>query len=199
MNNYSNRTNLKLKIPKKISRQTLSDAALRYLARYSTSRANFFRVMMRRVKSSASYYNTSIEEGKDIVKDLTEYYTKTGVLDDKRFVEAQLHSYKFRGISLRVIRTKLTNKGVSLKIVDEVLKGRIHSNSCFDLQAAFIFSKKRKLGPFRESLQSQINNNGKDLAKLARAGFDYKIAKKIIHLQSVEELEEMVESKFRCK
>ena len=199
MNNYSNRKTLYSKAPRKATRETLKNTAAQYLARFSSSRANFFRVMMRHVHRSARYHKTSIDEGEAIVEELTQNFVKLGFLDDMRFAEAKLSSYSRRGLSLRNIRAKLSRKGISAMVIDEVFNTKIQENSDRDLLAAIIFSKKRKLGPFRRPLQSHMKYTRDEMAKLARAGFGYRIAQKIVLAKNAEELEEMVESKFNDK
>ena len=146
---------------------------------------------MRHVHRSARYHKTSIDEGEAIVEELTQNFVKLGFLDDMRFAEAKLSSYSRRGLSLRNIRAAM--------VIDEVFNTKIQENSDRDLLAAIIFSKKRKLGPFRRPLQSHMKNTRDEMAKLARAGFGYRIAQKIVLAKNAEELEEMVESKFNDK
>ena len=57
-----------------------------------------------------------------------------------------------------------------------------------DLAAAIRLAKKRRLGPFR--LKERAEMRQKDLAALARAGFDFDTCRRVIEAESAEALEE---------
>ena len=69
-----------------------------------------------------------------------------------------------------------------------------HDNNNSELTAAIIFSRKRRIGVFRKTLYELSKFREKDMAKLARAGFNYRIAYIVINAETTEELEEMVEN-----
>ncbi|HTH17687.1 MAG TPA: regulatory protein RecX, partial [Magnetospirillum sp.] len=57
-----------------------------------------------------------------------------------------------------------------------------------DLAAAIRLAKKRRLGPFRLSDRDEMRQ--KDLAALARAGFDFDTCRQVIEAESPEALED---------
>ena len=56
-------------------------------------------------------------------------------------------------------------------------------------QAAVALARRRKLGPYR--LKDRKEKRDRDLAAMARGGFDYQLAKKIIDAVDVDALDEM--------
>ena len=184
----------KRKVPRKVTSKSLENAALYYLQRFSSSSENFRRVMMKRVNRSAQYHNTDAKEGAEIVNQLISRFIRIGLLDDLQFAQARATSFRRRGLSERAIRAKLLGKGLTIEVINESLELLKRDNEDPELTASIIFSKKRRLGPFREPLDKRNEFREKDMAKLARAGFNYHIAKKVISAETLKELEEMVEN-----
>ena len=184
----------KRKVPRKVTSKSLENAALYYLQRFSSSSENFRRVMIRRVKRSAQYHNTNFEEGTEIVDQLISRFVRIGLLDDLQFAQVRAASLRRRGLSERTIRAKLMERGFAVEVINESLELLKCDNEDPELTASIIFSRKRRLGPFREILDKRNEFREKDLAKLARAGFSYHVAQKVISAETLEELEEMVEN-----
>jgi len=184
----------KRKVPRKVTSKSLENAALYYLQRFSSSSENFRRVMIRRVKRSAQYHNTNFEEGAEIVDQLISRFVRIGLLDDLQFAQVRANSLRRRGLSERTIRAKLMERGFAVEVINESLELLKCDNEDPELTASIIFSRKRRLGPFREILDKRNEFREKDMAKLARAGFSYHIAQKVISAETLEELEEMVEN-----
>ena len=184
----------KRKVPRKVTSKSLENAALYYLQRFSSSSENFRRVMIRRVKRSAQYHNTNFEEGVEIVDQLISRFVRIGLLDDLQFAQVRATSLRRRGLSERTIRAKLMERGFAVEVINESLELLKCDNEDPELTASIIFSRKRRLGPFREILDKRNEFREKDMAKLARAGFSYHIAQKVIRAETLEELEEMIEN-----
>jgi regulatory protein len=93
-----------------------------------------------------------------------------------------------RGKSLRAIRVRLRQKAVSSDTIDDafaVLTGEVGQP---DLAAAIAYARKRRLGPYRRDT-GKPENPDNELAALARAGFSYSLALRIVEAQNVDELE----------
>jgi regulatory protein len=69
-------------------------------------------------------------------------------------------------------------KGVSAEVVAKKLADATAELS--EEEAAKIWARKKRLGPFRTNTKTREENRQRDLAALARAGFSFAIAKKII-------------------
>ena len=194
LTNYNKIEFQKRKVPRKVTPKSIENAALYYLQRFSSSSENFRRVMMRRVKRSAQYHNTNLKEGAEIVDELISRFTRVGLLDDLQFAKNRVASLRRRGLSERAIRAKLMEKGVVLEVINQSLELLEYDNKNSELSAAIIYSRKRCLGIFRKTSYGSNRFREKDMAKLARAGFNYRIAYIVINAETTEELEEMVEN-----
>ena len=144
---------------------------------------------MRRVLKSAGYHRTDVEEGRGWVDDVILKLQNSGYLDDQQYAETRIHSLYSRGVSLRAIRMKLSEKGVPVNIVTEALRVLSEVSENPELQAAITTARRRKLGPYRIRGDRQENRE-RDLASLARGGFSYDIAAKVVDTDTAEELED---------
>lgn len=187
-----NRPARKKKVPRKVTPKSLENAALYYLQRFSSSSENLRRVMMRRVYRSANHHGTDPEEGAEIIDALIKRYNEVGLLDDAQFAKARAGSLNRRGSSARGIRAKLAEKGVASDVITETLERLKDEDSDPEFSAAVTLARKRRLGPFRiKGDRTELKE--KDMAALARAGFNYDIVQKIIGAETSEELEKEVE------
>ena len=184
----------KRKVPRKVTEKSLENAALYYLQRFSSSNENFLRVMMRRVNRSAQHHNTNPEEGAKIIDNLIKKFIKIGLLNDLRFAEVNIINFRRRGLSQRMIRAKLVSKGLSNEIINQSFLNLQCDKLDPELTASIIFTRKRRLGAFRGSEDKRQEFQEKDMAKMARAGFGYHVAREVIKVRTIDELEQMVDN-----
>lgn len=175
--------------PRKASPKSLENAALHYLKRFSSSEENLRRVMMRRVGRSARAHGTDREEGAAWVDELVAKLARTGLVDDRRYAEGRVHALHARGTSIRIITAKLREKGVPAEIIEESIAALRDEQPDAELEAAIRLARRRRIGPFRIKPPVE-GQREKDLAALARAGFDYGTAKKVADAETEDELRE---------
>jgi regulatory protein len=178
--------------PRKATPQSLHNAALFYLQRFATSAENLRRVLVRRVERSVRAHQTDREQGLAAVDDVIVRFRRSGLLDDRAYAEARAKSLRARGMPSRVIRGKLRQKGVAEDDVDAGLAAVDGDTDDADFAAAVNFARRRRLGPFRraEAVGADRRVTGeKDLAILARAGFRYDVARRILAAATPEELD----------
>lgn len=173
---------LKPKKLRKITKQRLQNIALYYLQRFETSVENLRTVLWRRVKDYAFYVpEFNVAEAEMWIEEILADFQKRHYVDDKRFAELKIRDYLALGKSENYIRLKMAQKGVSDELVNQIL-----SEQEFDpFQNALKLAKKKRIGPFR-SAEERADFWQKDVAVLARAGFDYDVAKKVMEF-SVED------------
>jgi len=174
--------------PRKATPQSLYNAALFYLERFSTSAENLRRVLIRRVERSVRVHDTDRAEGLAAVDELIARLRKSGLLDDRAYAEAHAKTLRRRGMPSRVIRARLRRKGVGEDDADAGLAAADEDADDPDLAAAVNFARRRRLGPFRSS-EKAPGTGEKDLAILARAGFRYDVARRIVAATTPEELD----------
>lgn len=169
----------KQRLPRKITESYLENAALYYLQRFSSSSENLRLVMTRKIDKSIYHHGTSREEGLQMLDDLIRRFLSSGILNDDLYAQARVYSLRRRGTSQRLIRSKLMQKGLSESTINEALAILPKETVDPELAAAKAYARRRRLGPYR-TRELQEERRDKDLAAMARAGFSYAIAHKVI-------------------
>ncbi len=178
----------KPKKPRKASPKRLESIALHYLQRFASSSENLRRVLMRRVVKSAWAHDTDPEEAVPWIDDIIVRFRRSGLLDDAGYAEGLTHSLSRRGMPRRAIRARLRQKGVDGDVIDTALARLTEEVGDPDLAAALALVRRRRLGPYRAS-DASAEFRAKDLAAMARAGFGYDVARRVIEAESPEALE----------
>ena len=179
----------KPKVPRKISASYLENSALYYLQRFSTSSENLRRVMMRKINKSCAHHETSVDEAAELLDIMIVRFLTSGLLDDTLYARARTNTLHRRGSSARQIRSKLMEKGLANDIIEQVIGELANEVENPELEAAISYARRRRLGPWRDPAKRDEKHE-KDLAALARAGFSYDIARKVIGAESVQWLED---------
>ena len=168
----------KRKLPRKISQTYLENAALFHLQRYACSAKQLKFVLLRKTRRSLRAHGGDLEEATGWIDELIIKLERNLCLDDAKFAQMKADSLRASGKSRRVIELKLRQKGVSPKMVAE--HGLRVSTEVSEEDAARVHARKKRLGPFRSSAEARAQWRQKDLASLARAGFSYTTAKKVV-------------------
>jgi regulatory protein len=171
--------------PRKVTRQSLENAALAYLGRFAATAHSLEAVLMRRVFRSARFHNADPAEGAELVSAIIARYREAGLVNDAAFAEARAKTLFARGTALRTIALKLRQKGVGDREIEAALarladgaEGAGDADS-LNRQAAQAYARRRRLGPWRTG-PAREGARERDMAALARAGFSYAIAREII-------------------
>ena len=174
--------------PRKATPKYLENAALYYLSRYSTSTENLRRVMMRKVMRSAKHHGTDVEDGAALIEAMIGRFLGSGLLDDWAYARTRADSLHRRGNSARVIRGKLKQNGVDDDVIAAALDARgedTEDGEDPELTAAVTLAKRRRLGPFAGKPPNGEQRE-KHLAALARAGFSYDVAQRVIDGKDID-------------
>ena len=171
------------KRPRKVSPKSLEAAALHYLERFASSAENLRRVLMRRVVRSARVHDIDPDEASRWIDAIIDRFSRSGLLDDTRYAENLAHSLSRRGVAMRGIRARLQQKGVETEAIDRALAGLAEESADADLTAALALARRRRLGPHRDPAR-RAEFRDKDLAALARAGFSYSLARRVIEAET---------------
>ncbi len=155
--------------------ERLTKSALHYLDRYATSAANLRAVLERRVLKACRGLDLDPEDFAGMIDAVLEKCLRAGLVDDRAFAEMKAASLRRRGGSQRTIEAKLTAKGVDRETIRTALTNDEHT----DDEAALVFARRRRLGPFRKPETRQARRE-KDLAAMCRAGFSFSLAQKVI-------------------
>ncbi|MCE9670645.1 RecX family transcriptional regulator [Myxococcus stipitatus] len=168
----------KQKRPRKVSPRYLENAALHYLKRYASTVSQLRRVLVRRVDRSVKEHGGDRAEALGWIDVLVQKLMRNGLINDDAYAGMKAQSLRASGRSSRVIAQKLRLKGVDVDLVQRKLA--LATAEVSDEAAARIWARKKRLGPFRRDPATRVENRQRDLAALARAGFPFGVAKKVI-------------------
>jgi regulatory protein len=144
----------------------------------------------------------------EAIEGIVARHVKSGVVNDEAYAAMKLGSLRRGGRSRRFIEQKLSHNGIKRETINKTFQAGEDDYASDDnqddgetaeLRAAIAFAKRRRLGSFRkpinrqgqgdtdiedtdsqETLDNIRNQNRKDLATLARAGFSIDIARKAL-------------------
>ena len=168
----------KFKIP---TPQSLANIALHYLARYAASEAGLRRVLDNRIRRAAmSHPDFAADQERQSalrqeIESIIAKHRTTGAVNDAAFAEMKVNSLRRSGRSRTMITQKLKHKGLADTVIDQALQPEADQDAqTVELQAALRLAKRRRLGPFRNT-PADANQQRKDVAAMARAGFTFDI------------------------
>jgi regulatory protein len=167
----------KQKRPPNVSRVGLEGAALRYLERFDCSVARLKKVLTERVAKAARAGVPEAAAAPLIIEQILERYQESGLINDQRFAKNFAERQRDRGMSGRMIEQKLRARGISSETVAELLPRGASAEA--ELDAAQAFARRRRLGPHRKPELREAYRR-KDLMAMARAGFNFDTASRVI-------------------
>lgn len=168
-----------------VTETALAEAALRYLNRVPASRTALIRKLEDWVRRRGEPPDPGA--ARPLILALVNCYEVSGLIDDRKLAEGALQSLRGRGLSRRAIQQKLKTRGIPEALVAEALVAEKQeqrerastsserASSDPELVAAKAFVRKRRLGSFRPEIERGPNRQ-RDLAALARRGFDFDTA-----------------------
>ena len=176
----------------------LMNKALDYLGRYATSQQRLSEVLGRFAMRKLEKHDTD-EVAAAISMTLTRCQT-LGYLDDEAFAQSQALSHRRQGRSKLGIRQRLRQHRLNDTIIDAALDAANQHAANGELLAACLFAKRRRLGPFYHGQHSNVDDSQalmqhqqRQLAKMVRAGFAMKIGRKVIELEDIETVEQLID------
>lgn len=168
--------------PRRITADYLQRAALHYLERYSVPAAQLRRVLARKIAASCRHHGEDPEQHAAALDAVVARCAAAGLVDDRRFAEARAASLRRKGQSSRAIAARLGAKGVARELAGELARAEAGA----ERSAALVAARRRRIGPWREAGQRAACRQ-KDLAALARLGFDFATARAVIDGNADEE------------
>ena len=133
------------------------------------------------------HLDQNYEECAKLVDELVIKFERSGLLNDDVYIASMVGSLRRRGLSKRMITQKLMIKGIGSDTVHNYLikhdEQKHEGTEAAELKAAAIYCRKKKLGAYAGMNTPEPE---KQLARLARAGFGFDIAKKILAMDEDE-------------
>ena len=176
-----------------ITAKYLQNAATFYLERYPSTAEGLRRVLQRRGQKAERAEAPVMDNVQQAIDALVAKFVASGVIDDKAFAQTKARALHRRGVSTRLTRQRLRLAGIDGETLDQAMAGldeELHTDPRQrEWKAATALARRRRLGPFRSEADRK-EARARDLAAMARAGFDYELARKVIDAPSVESLDD---------
>jgi regulatory protein len=181
------------------SPESLRRSGMAYVERYECSVSGFRDVLKRKIYQSHALHKDKVdpEELHQVIPDIIAEFLDKNWLNDERFAENRARSLFREGSSLQSIRFKLIEKGIAGDLSEQTIENLADETDLskhdidIDIVAAISYAQKRRIGPFRINDDAEQNRD-KDMGALARRGFSFDIAGKILSTDR-EELEELIQ------
>ncbi|MBX2832534.1 MAG: RecX family transcriptional regulator [Rhodospirillales bacterium] len=188
------------KRPRKVTRDYLMNYATWYLERFAASRARLEKLMRGKIRLSVAEYGTDPEEAEQWMKSVLSACEKAGFINDDAYAMGRARSLLRKGKAIRVIAADLSARGIASHQIDHAiteLKAEAEQAAYEEVRgtdpniaAAAAYARRRRLGPWRRP-DIRDEKREKDMAALARQGFGYDTATRIIN-SDLEELSDLL-------
>ncbi len=158
--------------------------ALKYLEKYHPSKKSLQVYLFRKVLDNQ---DTSLEKSKvmEMVNQCLEKLEENGILNDQLYSEIKSKNLLKRGYSVNKIRLHLLKKGINQDNLKNTIQKIYNDQVNPDLYSAIRICKKKRIGPYRPDANKELYYK-KDMAVLARSGFNYEISKDVLSLDKKE-------------
>lgn len=168
-------------------KRNLENAALHYLGRYASSEAHLREIMHRKLARARERGRVFDEgEAENWITDIVVKFRRLGYLDDSAYARMRSQALFQRGKGLRAICYDLQQKGLSEEDIDTAMNTLQAEYDDADLEAARRFCRRRRLGPWRRRPLRE-GDEKRDLAALARNGFSYTIARRVLQTEDPDD------------
>ena len=176
--------------PRPITAKYLQNAAAFYLERYPITAEGLRRVLNRRVMKAKMLDAPVMDNVEQAIAAIVAKFVDAGVIDDQAFAQTKARAMHRRGTSTRRTLQKLQMAGVDRATLDSAMKGldqELDTDPAQrEWQAATALARRRRLGPWRTT-GDRKEHRLRDLAAMARAGFAYDLARKVIDAEIAED------------
>ena len=151
----------------------LKKYAISYLSKYNTSKGNLERVLKNKIRKMLLEKKEKFTLYNSISSIITDLESKK-FINDSAYADSKIYNFSLQGKSKKFVKSYLIQKYIEKDLIDETINNFELVNPDWEKESAEIFVRKYRLKP------KDINNKEKNLAKMARAGFNYNISKKIL-------------------
>jgi len=181
------------RVARPITAKYLMNAATFYLERYPSTAEGLRRVLNRRVRKAEIAEAPVMDNVQQAIAEIVAKFVDAGVIDDKEFAQTKARSLHRRGTSTRLTHRKLRLAGIDGETLDTAMAALDQEldtdPTTREWQAAVALARRRRLGPFRLD-KDRKDKRLRDLAAMARAGFAFDVAKKVIDAKDPDSLDE---------
>lgn len=155
----------------------LEERASQYAARWETSAASVATLLERKILERCERTEESADPILAMIPSVVAKLLDRGYVDDRRFASGALDRARRQGASTLRIRAKLTAKGISESLIDELLSEETPGS---ESQAAWKLARRRRLGPYLDDPDERRASRDRQLGVFSRQGFEHEIALQIV-------------------
>jgi len=174
-------------------KKRLTNKAIHYLGRYASTSSRLETILHKFAQRKLDRADPELLD--QIIREVTESCVSLGYIDDEAFIRSQFRQGLRNGFSQRRILFKLAQRGISRDLAEAVMDEqncRAADKKDSELTAALIYARKKSVGPYSSS-QLHRKDNQRHLARLARNGFAFDVAKQVIALPSADAADELLD------
>jgi regulatory protein len=173
------------------SEDALRELAYRYVARFSCTTDKVRRYLLGKMREAVAAEEARAADIQPWIDAVLAALVRVGALDDRRFAENRALTLHRRGRGTRVIQRDLDRLGAPDEAIDQALETLAADIPDPDLVAAIRLARKRRLGPFAAP-ETRRELRERHLAALARAGFRFDLARRIVDAPDADALLERI-------
>ena len=164
--------------------EEMRNFAFAYVEKYAPSKQQLKTYLLKKYLK-ISVPNVKKKDVNNLIDIVLSDLEKSKFINDKFYSESKAKSMIQRGSSINKIRNYLMSKGINQKFVKETLDKIKDENEDQDFFSALKMCKKRRIGPCRVEDNRPLFYK-KDIAVLARNGFDFDTSKRVMDLSKEE-------------
>ena len=158
--------------------------SLVYIEKYAPSKQQLKTYLLKKYLKT-KIPNINKKNINDLIDVVLEDLEKSKFVNDKFYSKSKAQSLIRRGSSINKIRNYLISKGVQDKYISDTINDIKDNNEDQDFFSAIKVCKKKRIGPARIEDNRPLFYK-KDIAVLARSGFDFETSKKVMDLNKAE-------------
>ena len=155
-----------------------------YIEKYAPSKQQLRTYLLKKYLK-AKIPNVKKQDIIDLIDVVLIDLEKSKFISDKFYSESKSRSLIQRGSSINKIRSYLFNKGIKDNYIKETIDKIKEDNSDQDFFSGIKICKKKRIGPARVE-DNRVLFYKKDIALLARNGFDFETSKRIMDIDQAD-------------
>ena len=163
-------------MPESIHLKKLKNKAIHYLARFSSTEKKLTQILLNFTKKRCP--EIELDEALKYIEETVVWCRENGYVNDYQYLVMKIRTGRLKGESAKQITKKLLNAGLPKSLIFKTLNG---DENFFEneFEAALTMARKKRIGPFAHNpITNQIERN-RQMARLARSGFNYEICKNV--------------------
>ena len=155
-----------------------------YIERYAPSKQQLRTYLLKKYLK-ANLENIKKQDITDLIDVVLQDLEKTKFINDKFYSESKSRNLIQKGSSVNKIRNYLMTKGINDRYIKETIDKIKEDNSDKDFFSGIKICKKKRIGPARVE-DNRVLFYKKDIALLARNGFDFETSKRIMDIDQAD-------------